>query len=98
MEYTSTIYQYLTDSEKDIYSVETIEHIILLYDQCKEYYDQNVFDKVSHVDLYMREGFENYVDFSEIFNYIDNELKKDEIFIENDFLIKIINLIRNYQD
>jgi hypothetical protein len=86
----------ISESEKSVYSVKQVDHIVYLYHEMQANYEHNVFDKVHHVDLFFQEGFESYVSSAEICSYIQNELAKDDISIEDKFLSRIVEFTKKY--
>lgn len=94
----NSIFAELSDIEKNLYPIDIIEHIVLLYDELIADYDRNIFDKVAHIDLYFIKGFDNYIDISVAYKYINLELEKDKIIASEDFILKIISFIRKYNN
>jgi hypothetical protein len=92
--FAKEIYVQLSASERERYSSELIEHIVFLFHEMAHEYEQSIFEKVHHVDLFFRDGFENYVDTAVICAYIKSELEKDSFSIEDAFLGRLIESIK----
>jgi LytS/YehU family sensor histidine kinase len=90
------IWGQFSDTEKAVFSAEQVDHIVYLYHELQANYEHNVFDKVHHVDLFFQQGFESYVSSAEICSYIQNELEKDAIYIEEKFISGLVESIKNY--
>jgi hypothetical protein len=92
---SKSIFDGLQETEREICTVDIIEHIILLYIEFKADYEGNIFDKSEHPELYWHgEG----ISINEYISFIENELQKDKISIHTDLLTKIIYSIRKYND
>ena len=92
--FAKEIYVQLSASECERYSSELIEHIVFLFHEMAHEYEQNIFEKVHHVDLFFREGFENYIGTGMICSYIKSELEKDSFSIEDVFLGRLVESIK----
>ena len=84
----------LSKSEKALYSRELIEQIVFLYHAMQADYEHNIFDKVHHVDLFFQQGFESYVDTDKICKYIQLELEKDSISIDEKITSRFVESIK----
>lgn len=91
---STRIQHQLSESEKEIISIDAIDNIVYLYDEIAADYEKNVFDRVHHVELFFQTGFDCYVDTKEVSAQIIDELKKDSILIEEQLILKIIRIIR----
>lgn len=88
------IREQLSESEKALYSTELIEQIVFLYHAMQADYEHNIFDKVHHVDLFFQQGFESYVDTVTICKYIQLELEKDAISIDEKITSRFVESIK----
>jgi hypothetical protein len=86
----------LSESEKAVYSAELIDHIVFIYHEMQANYEHNVFDKVHHVDLFFQQGFESYVSTAEICSFIQHELEKDTISVEEKVISRIVESIKKH--
>jgi hypothetical protein len=86
----------LSESEKTVYSAELIDHIVFIYHEMQANYEHNVFDKVHHVDLFFQQGFESYVSTYEICSFIQHELEKDTISVEEKVISRIVESIKKH--
>jgi hypothetical protein len=85
-----------SESEKAVYSAELIDHIVFIYHEMQANYEHNVFDKVHHVDLFFQQGFESYVSTYEICSFIQHELEKDTISVEEKVISRIVESIKKH--
>lgn len=90
------IFDTLQEQERESCSAEVIEHIILLYIEFKEDFEKNLFDKSDHPELYIHG--EESIDIAEYLKYIENELEKDKIDVNEDLLTKIISAVGEYDE
>lgn len=88
------IREQFNEHEKAIYSAELIDQIVFLYHEMQANYEHNVFDKVQHIDLFFQQGFESYVSTSEICNFIQLELEKDAISLDEHFISHVVDSIK----
>lgn len=90
------IYSELTPEEKTLHPMSTIELLVILYSQLVDDYESHIFERVQHIDLFDAKGFDDTIDGAVVCDYIEEELKKDNIVLDRDFIIKVIGLIRTY--
>ena len=93
---STRIQNQLNESGKETISIHAIDNIVYLYNAIASDYEKNVFDRVHHVDLFFQTGFDSYVDSREVSAQIIDELKKDSIMIDEQHILKIIRIIREY--
>ena len=90
------IYSELTTEEKTLHPKSSIELLVILYSQIADDYESHIFDRVQHIDLFDAKGFDDTIDGAVVCDYIEKELRKDNIVLERDFIIKVIGQIRKY--
>ena len=92
----TTIYSELTSEEKTLHPRSTIELLVILYSQLADDYETHIFERVQHIDLFDAKGFDDTIDGAVVCDYIEKELKKDNIVLDRDFIIEVIGLVRTY--
>ena len=65
-----------------------------MYLECKENYEENIDNRTDHPELYYH--VDEGIDINKYLKYIENELTIDKIVVNEDLLMKIINMVRDF--
>ena len=90
----TVVFNQLNEHDKESVSREVCDTIVFLYNELASDYEVNVFDKVHHVDLFFQKGFDSYIDAPTVCQHLVNELRKDAISLDEEFVLKIVYIIR----